>query len=61
MSHGHEHTPEKPVLPSTAAWFAFLIFCLFIIGITNFIRDMSHDSGGHSGAHETTTEASAHH
>ena len=61
MSHGHEQTMEKPILPSMAAWFAFLIFCLFTIGIANFIRDVSHDSEGHGAAHETTTEAPAHH
>ncbi len=61
MSHGHEQTIDKPGMPGTAALFAFLIFCLFTIGIANFIRDMSHDNGGHDAAHETTTEAPAHH
>ncbi len=49
MSHAVQ--TEKPNLPSSAAFWAVLIFVGLIIGYINFVKSMSHDEG-----HGTTTE-----
>ena len=53
MSHAVQ--PDKPNIPSSAAFWAVLIFVGLLVGAINFVKAMSSDEG-HGGGHGAATE-----